>query len=181
MTSTRRARAGTRGATRRRHRSRPVPRWLVKATDLDAYARKRVMLVLSVLSGETPVTDAVEAAGITRAAYYKLETQAIRAMLVALNPLGSSRGRRKGALAEASTRLKAMEAKVQGLTQEKRRLERLLRMTRKSLHLPTFRKPRGLRKVPDWTPVPRWRSTSSRLRTPSAPRSTPTSGGGSAS
>lgn len=55
-----------------------TPRWLVKRTDLDAVARNRVMMVLAVLSGEKPVTTAVEEAGISRGFYYQLDQSAER-------------------------------------------------------------------------------------------------------
>jgi hypothetical protein len=73
-------------ASKRKQRSRPTPRWLAKPSDLDAVARNRVLLVLSVLSGEKPVTTAIESAGISRGFYYQLETKAINAMLLALAP-----------------------------------------------------------------------------------------------
>jgi hypothetical protein len=76
----------------RKHRSRPVPRWLSKPSDLDLVARNRVLLVLSVLSGEKPVTDAIADTGISRGFYYQLEAKALNAMLLALAPGGRQRG-----------------------------------------------------------------------------------------
>ncbi len=56
-------------ASPRKQRSRPTPRWLTKQPDLDAVARNRVLLVLSVLSGEKPVTTAIEEFQISRGFY----------------------------------------------------------------------------------------------------------------
>jgi len=78
--SMKKARAGL----RRKNRARPTPRWLARSADLDPIARVRCLMVLSVLSGEKPVTDAITEAGISRGRYYQLETRALSAMLRAL-------------------------------------------------------------------------------------------------
>src|SRR5688572_32482695 len=70
----------------RARRARPTPRWLTGRPDLDDLARRRCLMVLSVLSGEKPVTTAVEELAISRGTYYQLETKAILAMLRALAP-----------------------------------------------------------------------------------------------
>lgn len=113
----------------RKRRSRPTPRWLTKKTDLDEVARNRVMLVLSVLSGETPVSTAIEQSGISRGFYYQLETKALNAMLLALAP---------GAESDPSPdatglhqRIKDLEDKVTRAEQAQRRAERLLFVQRK--------------------------------------------------
>ena len=84
-------------------------------------------MVLSVLSGETPVTEAIQTAGISRGTYYQLETRALNAMLRALGPLGSAEG------LETTPRrqIAALEAKVKSLEQAGRRGQRLLLMTRR--------------------------------------------------
>jgi hypothetical protein len=113
----------------RKQRSRPTPRWLTKNTDLDAVARNRVLLVLSVLSGEKPVTSAIEDAGISRGFYYQLETKALNAMLLALAP---------GADSDASPdatglhqRIKQLEDKLARAEAGQRRAERMLFVQRK--------------------------------------------------
>ena len=80
------------GAGRGKHRSRPTPKWLLTSEDLDQIAQQRCLMVLSVLSGETPVTEAIAQAGISRATYYQLETRALSAMLRALGPLAERGG-----------------------------------------------------------------------------------------
>lgn len=120
--SRRRRRGGS-----RKHRARPVPKWLSKGGDLDRVAQERCLLVLSVLSGEKPVTDAVEEARISRGTYYQLETKALSAMLRALEPGSSS----ESDPASPKRRITALEAKVKELTRARRRTERLLLMTRR--------------------------------------------------
>ena len=117
----------TRG--RRALRSRPRPRWLTGREDLDQIAQRRCLLVLSVLSGEKPVTAAIAELGISRPLYYQLETKAIVAMLTALAP--GSHGATSPDDAMPSHRVAALEAKIAELEQDKRRLERLLFLTRK--------------------------------------------------
>ena len=68
---------------RRRNRARPTPKWLLSR---DEVGKARCLMVLSVLSGEKPVTDAISEAGISRATYYHLETRALSSMLRALAP-----------------------------------------------------------------------------------------------
>src|SRR5262245_59461793 len=70
----------------RKMRSRPVPRWLKTSSELDEIARRRCLMILSVLSGEQPVTQAIEEAKLTRPYYYLLERRAIEAMIRALMP-----------------------------------------------------------------------------------------------
>jgi hypothetical protein len=97
--------------------------------DLDEMARRRCLMVLSVLSGERPVTEVIAEAQMSRGTYYQLETKALNAMLLALAP---------GADADPSTeamgaarRIEELEAKVKKLEQENRRKDRLLYVTRK--------------------------------------------------
>jgi hypothetical protein len=113
----------------RLRRPRPTPRWLVEKQDLDEVARRRCLLVLSVLSGERPVTDVIEEAQISRGTYYQLEERALNAMLLALVPGTMSPGAPGADL--AARRIEELEARVTQLEQEKRRAERLLLLTRK--------------------------------------------------
>src|SRR5438045_511937 len=86
-----RKRAATTGSTpksdrRRAPRRRGVPRWLTGRKDLDQVAQRRTLLILSVLSGHTPVTAAITEHGISRPLYYQLETKALVGMMRALAP-----------------------------------------------------------------------------------------------
>ena len=112
----------------RKHRSRPTPKWLREQRDLDEVARRRCLMILSVLSGEKPVTDAITEAKISRQMYYQLEERALNAMLRALSPGATSA---ETASAGAVQRAKELEAKVERLEQERRRSDRLLLLTRK--------------------------------------------------
>src|SRR5262245_10050023 len=107
---------------RRKTRARPMPRWLLKG---DEVSKARCLMVLSVLSGEKPVTQAIQETGISRGTYYQLETRALEAMLRALDP------RSKRVEGSSRTRLLQLEARLKRLEQSKRRTERLLQLTRK--------------------------------------------------
>src|ERR1700754_1285286 len=71
---------------RREPRRRGVPRWLTGRKDLDQVAQRRTLLILSVLSGHTPVTTAITEHGISRPLYYQLETKGLVGMMRALVP-----------------------------------------------------------------------------------------------
>jgi len=125
----------------RKRRSRPTPRWLEKQTDLDVIAKNRVMMVLAVLSGEKPVTTAVEEAQISRGFYYQLETKAINAMLLALAPGGD--GDPSPDAMGLTARIRDLEEKLAKAEQEKRRADRLLFVTRKLAGPSTIKTHRG--------------------------------------
>lgn len=111
-------------------RSRPVPRWLKTSSDLDEIAQRRCLMILSVLSGEQPVTQAIAEAKLTRPYYYLLERRAIEAMIRALIPGAESSD---NAAMTTSGRIRELEEQVRKLEQEKRRSERLLFLTKKVL------------------------------------------------
>lgn len=115
---------------RHRKRSRPTPRWLMSTSELDAIAQRRCLLVLSVLSGELPVSDAISQMQISRGMYYQLETRALHAMVAALTPGASDEASGSGTL---TGKISALEEKVKRLEQEKRRSERLMLLTKKML------------------------------------------------
>ena len=112
----------------RKHRPRPMPRWLKKKGELDEIAQRRTLMVLEVLSGEKPVTDAVEEAQISRGFYYQLEERALKAILAAMEP-----GAQPGRPVEVTTKILQLEERVKELEMDKRRLERLMSMTKKVL------------------------------------------------
>lgn len=158
---------------RRRLRSRPTPEWLVNAKDLDEMAKRRCLMVLSVLSGSQPVTEAITEAKISRGTYYQLETRALRAMLQALLPGNESTGGGEG----TATRLLQMERKISHLEKEKRRSERLLYLTRQVLKpgaVSSGKGPRPSRKRRSSTSPGRKPSTSSKVTSPSTSTPLPT-------
>jgi len=116
--------------SRRRRRARPTPTFLLEQQDQDAIAKRRVLMILRVLSGETPVTDAIEGSDISRQAYYQLEERALRAMMRALTP-GVDAMVVTGPDPSMLRRIAELEARTKQLEQEKRRAERLLFLTRK--------------------------------------------------
>lgn len=145
-------RAGKVDDRRRKPRPHPTPRWLRQGTGLDAIAQRRMLLILSVLSGETPVTTAIAAAKISRATYYKLETRALNAMLAALNPLAGSTTDGRADLSAATARIATLEGRASALERDKRRAERLLLITRRTLHGPVTSGRRGRPPQPPATP-----------------------------
>jgi hypothetical protein len=170
-------------------RSRPTPRWLTKKPDLDSVARNRVLLVLAVLSGEKPVSTAIEESGISRGFYYQLETKALNAMLLALAP--GSDGDASPDAAGLHHRIKELTEKVARAEQAQRRAERLLFVQRKLTSSGPVKTHRGRppTKTTRSTPTGQrsWRSSMTTKPTtkPSAnaspktplPTSTPTPGG----
>lgn len=118
---------------KRKHRSRPTPKWL-QSSELETTARSRCLLVLSVLSGEKPVTEAIVEAKISRNTYYTLETRALQAMLKALRPRARRRLSQSTELSAATSRIRQLLTRVDRLEQEKRRLQRLLLLAQKSIH-----------------------------------------------
>lgn len=116
---------------KRKHRSRPTPKWLLEKQELDEIAKRRCLMVLEVLSGAKPVTDAIESGQMSRGTYYKLEERALEAMLRALSPTAGPDGTDGQALATALARVAELEAKLARSEQEKRRADKLFVMTRK--------------------------------------------------
>ncbi len=138
------SRDGTAHGASRKHRPRPLPKWLTSTTQLEAIARSRCLMVLSVVSGETPVTDAITQAKISRGTYYQLETRALKGMLAALNPLAGNPEQVGAAdLSAASWRIAQLQMQVKRLEQEKRRSQRLLLLMRKSIRAPVTSGHRG--------------------------------------
>ena len=116
---------------KRKHRSRPTPKWLLEKQGLDEIAQRRCLMVLEVLSGARAVTDVLEAAQISRGTYYKLEERALGAMLRALLPTAGPDGTDGQTLAAALARTAELEAKLERTEQEKRRSDKLYFLTRK--------------------------------------------------
>lgn len=167
-------------ASPRKRRSRPTPRWLEQKTDLDAVARNRVLLVLSVMSGEKPVTTAIEEHGISRGLYYQLETKAINAMLLALAP--GSDGDSSPDATGLHQRIKQLEDKLARAESAQRRAERLLFVQRKLTSTGAVKTHRGRppKTTTRSTPGGRrsWRSStttkSPKRAKPAAPSTSPT-------
>ncbi len=138
-------------------------------------------MVLSVLSGEKPVTDAIRLAKISRGTYYQMETRALNAMLAALNPIATVA---QGATPDLSaTRIEALLNRIQQLEQDKRRTQRLLLLTRKSIRAPVTTGRRG--RLPRSAllgsiPSGRVASRASKAKAIASPASTPTRAGESA-
>ncbi|HSS48268.1 MAG TPA: hypothetical protein VLX28_04920 [Thermoanaerobaculia bacterium] len=146
-------------------RARPTPQWLLTSTELDQIAQRRCVKLLSVLSGETSVTDAIAEMQVSRGTYYQLENKALAAMLAALTPGVESASSADGTL---TGQLRAMEEKVKKLEQGKRRAERLLLLTRRVV------KPGPSKVKAGRPPGSRNGVRKTRTRRPGSPSSTPT-------
>ncbi len=152
---------------------RPVPKWIKEKQELDEMARRRCLLILSVLSGEKPVSDAIAESGLSRNTYYKLEEKALDAMLAALGPTPPGR------TPDRSAEVAALQAKVMRLEEEKRRGERLLLLTRKVVRTGRLTLP-GLGRPRSTTAGAKPSSGSAQTSPPAASPSTLTTAGGGA-
>lgn len=114
----------TRRGRRRKDETR-VPTALMR-NDVDAMAKRRCLMLLSVLSGEQSITQAIADAKIAAGTYYALETRALTAMLQALTPEATESGS-----STSWQTISRLEAKVKKLEIDNRRLERLLALTRR--------------------------------------------------
>jgi hypothetical protein len=148
-----------------------VPSWIKERQDIDEMARRRCLMILSVLSGETPVSDAIEQHQISRQLYYDLEARALSAMVQALmpgdetNPAGMT----------PAARIAELEKQVATLEQGKRRSERLLMMTRQLM------KPGSLKAKPRKRHASASSTSPGKLLSPSSTKTTDASTGASPS
>src|SRR5689334_25763 len=113
----------------KRRRRRAIPRpvaWLMSRRDLDEMARRRCILVLSMLSGETTIAEAAEAGECSPLTVQKYEKQALEAMLAALTPKTGP----DGLPTSSARRITDLETRIAQLERDKRRMERLLALTR---------------------------------------------------
>lgn len=161
----------TRPPKRRKTRARPTPRWLASAPGVDETAKRRCLLLLSVLSGELSVTEAIASAGISRQLYYLLEERALLAMLQALSVTSlESEAEEQGPNLEKE--VERLKARVKKLEAEKRRTDRLLFLTRKVVKPGVLTSGRGRKKTaPSSTPSGPAPSPASTSPTPSQPES----------
>jgi hypothetical protein len=164
--------------TKRPTRSRPTPQWLLTSTELDQMAQRRCLQLLSVLSGEKSVSEAIAEMKVSRGTYYQLETRALAAMLAALAPVVDSATSKE---VTPAGQIKALEEKVKKLEQGKRRLERLLLLTRRVVKPGPMKLGHG-RQAGSRSSRPSARKTASPSSTPTPPSgssgpSTPTRDG----
>jgi hypothetical protein len=122
------------------------------------------------MSGEKPVSTAIEEAGISRGLYYQLETRALNAMLLALAPGAESDPSPDAA--GLHHRIKELEGKVARAEQAQRRAERLLFVQRKMSGGPVkTQRGRPPKTTTSSTPAGRngWRSSTTRKPRKKAP------------
>jgi hypothetical protein len=165
---------------RREARRRGVPRWLTGRKDLDQVAQRRTLLILSVLSGHTPVTTAIAEHGISRPLYYQLETKGLVGMMRSLVPGANAASSPDDAT--PMRQLIELEEKVARLERENRRLERLLLLAKKVLppgpiSMPEKRGRKPGRRSTNGGPGPSPTSKKPPTVTSSSPTSIPTMAG----
>jgi hypothetical protein len=131
MPRTRKAGSSSRSTRKKRKlRSRPAPKMLTAKNDHDDVAKRRVLMILSVLSGEKAVTEVIAEHRISRPTYYQQETKALTAMLEALTP-GQNGSRKLSKVDELTRQVEKLQAKLEASERRERRTQRLLHMTRK--------------------------------------------------
>jgi len=117
----------------------------------DEEAKAKVSLVLQVLSGEKSISEACRDTGMKALSYYKLEERLLRGMFVAASMPGAMRGRSKDPAKEANQ----IAAQTEELRQEHRRMQSLVRITRRLFRTGGARGgPKGPRKARTPAPAP---------------------------
>lgn len=116
----------------------------------DEEAKAKVSLVVQVLSGEKSISEACRDSGLKALSYYKLEERLLRGMLSAASMPAARRGRRKDPAAEANQ----IAAETEDLRQEHRRMQSLVRITRRLFRTGARNGPKGLRKAKPPGPPP---------------------------
>lgn len=176
MRKSRVPRAGKEQDGRSKPRPRQVPKWLKTREGLDAIARARCLMVLSVLSGEKPVTAAIKQARISRGAYYQMETRALEAMLAVLNPMATVVQKPAKEPKAKAQEIETLLGRIKVLEQDKRRTQRLLLLTRKTVSA-RVKTGRPGRLPAGWIPSGKPRSRVSKARAMPPPASIPTKAG----
>lgn len=100
---------------------------LSKLPVTEEEAKAKVSLVLQVLSGEKSISEACRDTGLKPLSYYKLEERLLRGMLLAASMPRAARGRSKDPAKEANE----IAAQTEELREEHRRMQSLVRITRR--------------------------------------------------
>ena len=128
---------------RRRQRGACLPKWLLNPAEAQSIAHGRCLMVLSVLSGQKSVSEAIAEQKIARALYYQLEDRALKGMVQALSPAKSAWASERRELCRAQARIREQSGRLALLTQRKRSLERLLAMVMKTSRVSLDTRRRG--------------------------------------
>jgi len=117
---------------RRRARGVCLPKWLLNPAEAQEIAHGRCLMVLSVLSGQQSVSEAIAQQKIGRPLYYQLEDRALKGMVQALSPAESAWTSERRELRRAQAKARELTARLTLLTQRKRSVERLLNLVMKT-------------------------------------------------
>ena len=93
------------------------------------HARKAVAAILEALSGEIGTSGAAELLGVSLSRYYQLESRALQAMMIAMEP------RKRGIQKTPEREIRALKAEKRQLERDLRRQQSLLRAANRSLGL----------------------------------------------
>ncbi len=148
----------------RARRARTTPLWLAQSSpDVNEIARRRSLMLLSVLSGETPVTTAIEREQISRQTYYLWETRALQAVLAAMVPTELAPGYDPAVTPEQ--RIASLERQLAQSERSCQRAERMLSLTRQAIRtVPVTTGRRGRPRTKASSPTNSTRSGSSSSR-----------------
>lgn len=137
---------------------RPRPVGASTATSSGLHAKQRAALILAVLSGDCPLTEASRRLGVSVPRYYALERQALHGLVQALED--TKERRRTAAIGRQQVQLE----------HEVLRLQALVRATQRAVALPPPPKVGKRRK-----PSPRARKVIAQLRLASVDETAPAS------
>jgi hypothetical protein len=130
---------------RQRHRRshHQLPLWLMQPMQEQRIAQTRCLMVLSVLSGQKSIQEAITEARVSRVLYYQLEDRALNGMMSALGPRVPEAPSAHQELVRARAQVRHLTARVKSLMQRRRAAERLLRLIMKSNRTPVKTERRG--------------------------------------
>jgi hypothetical protein len=128
---------------RHRRSHHQLPLWLMQPMEEQRIAQARCLMVLSVLSGQKSIQEAISEAKVSRVLYYQLEDRALNGMMMALGPRVREAPNEQQELARARVQVRHLTARVKWLVQRRRAAERLLRLMMKSNRTPVKIERRG--------------------------------------
>jgi hypothetical protein len=128
---------------RHRRSHHQLPLWLMQPMEEQRIAQARCLMVLSVLSGQKSIQEAISEAKVSRVLYYQLEDRALNGMMVALGPRVREAPNEQRELRRARAQVRHLAARVKSLVQRRRAAERLLRLMMKSNRTPVKTERRG--------------------------------------
>jgi hypothetical protein len=125
--------------TKKTQTKKPLQKWNRPVITGSDQAKRQAAVILEVVSGTRGAQEGSEVLGISSMRYYQLEERALQGMVTALEP--RAKGPRVPSPEET---LRRVEKERERMKREVGRLQTLLRMVRKSVHLQEPRSVRGV-------------------------------------